>query len=72
MINLLKKHYEAFLIVSLIIFILIIILSFIKIVSFLIVNFEKVTEIQEFSQSSIEFNIDEAISILKKRNLIQQ
>jgi hypothetical protein len=72
MINLLKKYYEAFLIVSSIIFILLTILFFVKIVSFLTVNFEKVIGTSEISKSSIEFNIGDAVSILKKRNLIQQ
>jgi hypothetical protein len=72
MINLLKKYYEAFLIVSSIIFISLTILFFVKIVSFLTVNFEKVIGTSEISKSSIEFNISDAVSILKKRNLIQQ
>jgi len=72
MINLLKKYYEAFLIVSSIIFILLTILFFVKIVSFLTVNFEKVIGTSEIPKSSVEFNIGDAVSILKKRNLIQQ
>jgi hypothetical protein len=72
MINLLKKYYEAFLIVSSIIFISLTILFFVKIVSFLTVNFEKVIGTSEIPKSSIEFNIGDAVSILKKRNLIQQ
>jgi len=72
MINLLKKYYEVFLIVSSIIFILIIFLFFFEIVTFLIVNFERVIAIPEIPKSSVEFNIDGALSILRKRNLIQQ
>jgi hypothetical protein len=71
MINFLKKYYEAFLIISSIIFILSIILFFIKIISFLTVNFEKSVGKQDIPKSSVEFNIEGAVSILKKRNLIQ-
>jgi len=72
MINLFKKYYETFLIVLSIIFILLTILFFVEIVTLLTVNFEKTIKVQEIPKSSIEFNIDETLSILKKRNLIQQ
>ena len=72
MINLLKKYYEVFLVVSSIIFLLVTVLFFFKIVTFLTLNFEKVIATPEIPKSSIEFNIDGALSILRKRNLIQQ
>jgi hypothetical protein len=66
-----KKHSQLILIILFIIFILSIIFFFLKIISFLVPIFEKALSTPQISKSSIEFNIEDAVFILKKHQLIQ-
>jgi|YNPMSStandDraft_1061717.scaffolds.fasta_scaffold11504_3 uncharacterized protein YqhQ len=66
-----KKHSELILIILSIIFIASIIFFFVKIVNFLIPVFEKSLSTPKIPQSSVEFNVNDAIFILKKHQLIQ-
>jgi uncharacterized protein YoxC len=67
----LKKHYEINLILIAILFIVLIIFFFIKVVNILAINLDKALSIPKVSEKSVEFNLNDAIVILKKRNLIQ-
>ncbi len=67
----LKKYFEIFLGFLSIIFIVFGVFVFIKTIDILIVNLEKVTNLPNIQKSSIEFNINSAISILKERQLIE-
>jgi uncharacterized protein YoxC len=69
--NFFKKYYEINLILIAILFIALIIFLFIKTIDVLAVNLDKALTTPKIPKSNIEFNLNDAIVILKKRNLIE-
>jgi hypothetical protein len=66
-----KRYFEVFLILLSIIFIALSVIVFIKVINILVVNLEKALSVPEVKKDIIDFNINDAYSILKKRNLVQ-
>jgi hypothetical protein len=66
-----KRYFEVFLILLSIIFIALSVIVFIKVINILVVNLEKALNVPEVKKDIIDFNINDAYSILKKRNLVQ-
>ncbi|MGB9608804.1 MAG: hypothetical protein ACPL3E_00325 [Minisyncoccia bacterium] len=69
--NFLKKYYDFIFVFLTILFLAIIVLFFLKAINILAVNFDKALTAASLSKTSIDFNINDAILILQKRNLIQ-
>lgn len=69
--NFFKRYFEVFLILLSIIFIALSVIVFIKVINILVVNLEKALNVPEVKKDIIDFNINDAYSILKKRNLVQ-
>lgn len=67
----LKEKYEWVLGVLVIVFVGVAIFLLIKTNKLLISNLEKALSLPQISKSSIEFNIQDATAILKKRQLIE-
>lgn len=71
MIVFLKKYFEIFLEFLSVIFLILVIFIFIKTINILVVNLEKAAALPNIQKSSIEFNVNIAIPILKNRQLIE-
>lgn len=66
-----KKYYELFLSLIVALFIALIIFIFIKVTNILVVNFDKALTVPNLSEKDINFNINDAVLILKQRKLIE-
>ncbi|GIW65301.1 MAG: hypothetical protein KatS3mg093_280 [Candidatus Parcubacteria bacterium] len=66
-----KKYYEINLILIAILFVALIIFLFIKAIDVLVINLDKALSIPKIEEKYTQFNLNDAIIILKKKNLIQ-